>query len=95
MTRTPAPTLAGIAARATEDERAAALLSRARECAELYLLVSKRQKGCDGMGELAMIKEEFTEAVDALIKHCQGQECPSRNVAYDLERAAAELALPP
>ncbi len=95
MTGTPDFTSAGIAELAAEDERAAALLSRARECAELYLLVSKRRKGCDGMGELAMIKEEFTEAVDALIKHCEGQECPSRNVGYDLERAAAELALPP
>lgn len=71
------------------------LLGKARECAALYLLVSKRQKGCDGMGELAMIREEFRDAVDDLVKHCKGKGYHSADPGYDLDLAADELSNAP
>ncbi len=73
---------------ATRDNYASSLLCKARECAEIYLLVTKRKKGCDGMGELAMIKEEFKEAVDDLINHCKGNDHLANDIQYDLDTIA-------
>ena len=54
------------------------LLGTAREYADIYLLARKRQKGCDGMGELAMVKEEFRDSLDALMNYCIGRTIPVR-----------------
>ena len=77
---------------AATDNHACSLLCKARECAEIYVLVTRRKKGCDGMGELAMIKEEFMEAVDDLIKYCRGKEYFSKDLEYDLDSVADELS---
>jgi hypothetical protein len=76
---------------AVTDNRASWLLCKARECAEIYLLVARRKKGCDGMGELAMIKEEFKEAVDDLMNYCKDKECLAINFQYDLDTVADML----
>jgi hypothetical protein len=76
---------------AVTDNRASSLLCKARECAETYLLVTRRRKGCDGMGELAMIKEEFKEAVDDLINYCKNKEYLAVDFQYDLDAVAAML----
>ncbi|MEJ2695080.1 MAG: hypothetical protein P8013_00370 [Candidatus Sulfobium sp.] len=73
------------------DNRASVLLCEARECAKIYLLVTRRKKGCDGMGELAMIKEEFKEAVDDLLNYCKDKECLANNFQYDLDTVADML----
>ncbi len=67
------------------------LLKTAREFGDIYLLARKRQKGCDGMGELAMIKEEFREAVDDLINYCKGKEYLASDFQYDLDTVADTL----
>jgi hypothetical protein len=41
------------------DSQLAKLLSEAREFAQVYVLARQRQRGCDGMGELATMKDEF------------------------------------
>lgn len=82
--------LTEIARAAAADERASFLLGRARECAEIYLLVSRRQKGCDGMGELAMVREEFAEAAHDLFSYCN-EETLRDHSDEDLSRIAAEL----
>jgi hypothetical protein len=84
--------LIGIAKIAATDEQAASLLCRAKECAEIYLLVSKRQKGCDGMGELAMIREELREALDCLARYCNDEDSFCGDAEYDLDRLAHELS---
>jgi hypothetical protein len=84
--------LTGITEIAVKDDDVSSLLYRARECAEIYLLVTKRQKGCDGMGELAMIKEEFKEAVDDLINYCKEGGYPASDFEYDLDTVAAVLS---
>ena len=40
------------------------------------------------MGELAMIKEEFREAVDDLINYCEGKDYLARDFQYDLDTIA-------
>lgn len=67
------------------------LLETARENAAIYLLVRRRQKGCDGMGELAMLKEEFRDSLDILLNYCIGRQYLSEDVRYDLDSAADEL----
>lgn len=81
-----------IAEIAVRDDRMSSLLCRVRECAEIYLLVKKRQKGCDGMGELAMIKDEFKEAVDDLINYCRDKDYVAKDSHYALDNIAAILA---
>lgn len=73
---------------AATDNHVSSLLCKARECAEIYLLVTRRKKGCDGMGELSMIKEEFKEAVDDLINYCEGKDYLARGFQYDLNTIA-------
>ncbi len=76
---------------AVTDDHASLLLCKARECAEIYLLVTRRKKGCDGMGELAMIREEFKEAVDDLINYCEGKNYLVRDFQHDLDTIADTL----
>ena len=40
------------------------------EYAGIYALSKKRQKGCDGMGEAATLKEEFRAALEDLVEYC-------------------------
>lgn len=83
--------LTDIAEIAMTDDHVSLLLRKARECAEIYLLVTKRQKGCDGMGELSMIKEEFKEAVDDLINYCRNKDYLANDFQYALDTIAAIL----
>lgn len=81
-----------IAEAAQKDNKALALLRTARECAEVHELVTKRQKGCDGLGELAMIKEEFREALDDLVCYCKGKKYLPEGFMYELETAELDLS---
>ncbi len=76
---------------AATDNHASSLLCKARECAEIYLLVTRRKKGCDGMGELAMIREEFKESVDDLINYCKGKDYLANESQDDLDTIADML----
>jgi len=67
------------------------LLGRACEYADIYLLTKKRQKGCDGMGELAMVREEFSASFDGLIRYCRRKGYIDGDVRYEIDSAAAEL----
>ena len=73
------------------DEHLAKLLVRAAEYAEIYLLAKRRQKGCDGMGELAMAKEDFKDSVDDLINYCKRQGYLAADVQCDIDAVADEL----
>lgn len=50
------------------------LITAAAEYAEIYALSKNRQKGCDGMGEAATLKEEFRTAFGYLIKYCNERD---------------------
>lgn len=74
------------------DNRLLKLLETAREYADIYLIAKKRQKGCDGMGELAMVSEEFRELLDDLMNYCKGKEYLSGDIHYDIDSVADELS---
>ncbi len=80
---------------AATDEHLSALLRNVKECADIYVIVVKRRKGCDGMGEFAMIREEFREAVDGMIRYCTGKGLLSAGLEYDLDRMADQLSASP
>jgi hypothetical protein len=67
------------------------MLSTASEYAEIYLLAKQRQKGCDGMGELATMKEEFRDVVDKVIEYCKDDKYISEIMAYDIDFIADEI----
>ena len=69
----------------------ATLVDEAREYAEMYLLAQKTRRGCDGMGELATMKEEFREVVDKVIQYSQEKKYISQDVSYDIDSIADEI----
>lgn len=74
------------------DRELQKFLGTARECAEFYLLSKKRQKGCDGMGELAMIKEEFEQELNILTTYCKEKGYVLADIQYEIDPAAKDLA---
>src|SRR5512143_416911 len=73
------------------DPGLATLVDEAREYAEIYLLAQKTQRGCDGMGELATMKEEFRDVVDKVIQYCQEKKFISDAMSYDIDSIADEI----
>ncbi len=67
------------------------LLETAREYADIYLLARKRQKGCDGMGELAMVREEFSVSFDSLVHYCRSKGYMDGDMRYEIDSVADEL----
>jgi hypothetical protein len=70
---------------AESDIELSGLLQTAREYADIYLLAGKMQKGCDGMGELAMVKEEFRDSLDDLINYCKGKGYIYNDIRYEVD----------
>ncbi|MBF0559354.1 MAG: hypothetical protein HQL08_11305 [Nitrospirae bacterium] len=68
------------------------LLEKTREYADIYILARRRQKGCDGMGELAMVKEEFGASLDGLINYCRSKGYIDSDIQYEIDSVADELA---
>jgi septum formation topological specificity factor MinE len=73
------------------DNQLAKLLVEAREYAQVYVLARQRQKGCDGMGELATMKEECRDVIDKVIQYSQEKKYISQSVSYDIESIADEI----
>ncbi len=73
------------------DTRLSFLVERAREYAHVYSLAKRRQKGCDGMGELATVKEEFRDVVDKVIQYSKEREYISVVPEYDIDAIADEI----
>lgn len=77
--------------RAKSDRRLSVLFDLAVEYAQIYVLARQRQKGCDGMGELATMKEEFRDVVDKVIQYCKENKYISEVVSYDIDSIADEI----
>lgn len=76
---------------AKSDSKLAGLLDEAKEYAQVYVLTRQRQKGCDGMDELAIIKEESRDIVDEVIQYSQEKKYISQDVSYDIDSIAEEI----
>jgi uncharacterized protein YdcH (DUF465 family) len=73
------------------DAQLARLFERVREYAELYLIAKQRQKGCDGMGEVATLKDELIYLTDEMIRYCREKGYFSADVLYDIDAIAYEI----
>lgn len=76
---------------AKSEAQLAGLLNEAREYAQVYVLARQRQKGCDGMGELATMKEEFRDVIDKLLQYCDEKKYISEVISYDIDSIADEI----
>ena len=73
------------------DSQLDKLLAEAREFAQVYVLANQRHKGCDGMGELATMKEEFRDVVDKVIQYCKEKQYIAEVMSYDIDSVADEI----
>jgi hypothetical protein len=73
------------------DCRLAGLLENVHEYAQLYLLAKQRQKGCDEMGEVATLKEEFVFILEKMIKYCQEKGYLSGDVSFNIDSISLSL----
>ena len=76
---------------AKSDPGLARLLDEVREYASVYVFARQRQKGCDGMGELATMKEEFRDVVDKVIQYSQGKKYISDDLSCEIDAIADEI----
>jgi hypothetical protein len=83
--------ISSIAEHSKSDEQLLKLLNMASEYAEIYLLATQRQKGCDGMGEMTNLKDEFKSVLDEMIEYCRRKGYIGNNISYDIDLMADEL----
>ena len=74
-----------------DDQHLAQLFERVQEYAELYLRAKQRQKGCDGMGEVATLKDEFIYSLNKIINYCE-EKGYIENIIYDLDLMAMDIS---
>ncbi len=73
------------------DAQLARLFERVREYAELYLMAKHRQKGCDGMGEVVTLKDEFVYSLNGMIRHCKEKGYLTGDIPYEIDSIALEI----
>jgi hypothetical protein len=69
----------------TNDAQLARLFDKVQEYAELYLIAKERQKGCDGMGEVATLKDDFIYSLNGIIQYCKEKGYLSGDVSYEID----------
>jgi hypothetical protein len=74
-----------------DDVQLAQLFERVQEYAELYLIAKQRQKGCDGMGEVAMLKDEFIYSLNGMIRYCKENGYFSGEISYEIDQIARDI----
>ena len=71
-----------------DDTHLARLFDKVQEYAELYLIAKQRQKGCDGMGEVATLKDEFIYSLNGMIRYCKENRYFSGEISYEIDQIA-------
>ena len=74
-----------------DDTHLARLFDKVQEYAELYLIAKQRQKGCDGMGEVATFKDEFIYSLNGMIRHCKEKGYFSGEISYEIDQIARDI----
>ena len=74
-----------------DDTHLTRLFERVREYAELYLIAKQRQKGCDGMGEVATLKDELIYLTNEMIRYCKEKGYLLGDVSDDIDSIAHDL----
>jgi hypothetical protein len=73
------------------DAQLARLFERVREYTELYLIAKQRQKGCDGMGEVATLKDEFIYSLNGMIRYCKEKGYLSEDISYEIDSIVRDI----
>ena len=73
------------------DAQLTRLFERVREYSELYIIAKQRQKGCDGMGEVAMLKDEFIYSLNEMIRYCKEKRYFSEEISYEIDHIARDI----
>jgi hypothetical protein len=73
------------------DCQLARILENVQEYAQLYLLAKQRQKGCDGMGEVETLKDEFVYNMEEMIHYCKEKGYLSGDITYEIDSVAFEI----
>lgn len=74
-----------------DDAQLSQLFQKVQEYAELYLIAKQRQKGCDGMGEVATLKDELIYYMEEVIKYCKKKGYLSEDISYDIDSIARQI----
>ena len=73
------------------DAQLALLFEMVREDAELYLIAKQRQKGCDGMGEVATLKDEFIYSLNEMMRYCKEKGYLSEDISYEIDSIVRDI----
>jgi len=76
-----------------EDPGLSKLIDTVMEYTEIYALSKNRQRGCDGMGEAAALKEELLTAIEDLMKYCKERGYITDVMKVDPDVLAREFVL--
>ena len=76
---------------ARSDAVLAGLYDKTLEYAQMYLYVKRRQKGCDGLGELNNLKDEVRAASAEMVAYCEGKHILPEAFSSDPDLMAEEL----
>jgi hypothetical protein len=74
-----------------DDTHLTRLFDKVQEDAELYLIAKQRQKGCDGMGEVATLKDEFIYSLNGMIRYSKEKGYLTGDVSYDIDLIAYDI----
>lgn len=74
-----------------DDIHLARLFDKVQEYAELYLIAKQRQKGCDGMGEVATLKDEFIYSLNGIVRYCKEKGYLSGDISYETDSIARDI----
>ena len=75
-----------------DDTQLTRLFDRVQEYAEIYLIAKQRQKGCDGMGEVATLKDELIYLTNEMIRYCKEKRYLSGEISYEIDSIAREAS---
>ncbi len=80
---------------AASDRELKMLLDKAYDYAQVYVLAKQRQKGCDGMGEVTNLKDEFQTVLGELFEYCKNKNYISADLllldALDIDSLSIEM----
>ncbi len=76
---------------ASGDPELFKLLEKAREYARVYHFAKARQKGCNGMGEVATLKDEFNSVIEDLLSYASEKGYIPPDTSFDIDEVAKVL----
>jgi SOS response regulatory protein OraA/RecX len=76
---------------AETDSELKGRLEKVRDYAEVYVFAKKRQKGCDGLGEMTNLKDEVKGILDEVLEYCRKKNYIGDNISCDIDLIVDEV----